>query len=143
ESLSDEEIFEATRKEAVEGGYYLVDWRGHEGYEPGENVVHIFSMGALGSEALAASDRLLEEGVYANVIVVTSGDLLCGNLAHENGYRHLRETLGITGDLSWPASRRMVPLALRSGTRATSSSLQDAGLRWWRSSTASLAFWTT
>jgi pyruvate dehydrogenase E1 component len=62
-------------------------------------VVNIFSMGAMGSEALAASDRLLQEGIYANVIVVTSGDLLCGNLAHEDGYRHLRETLGITGDV--------------------------------------------
>jgi pyruvate dehydrogenase E1 component len=96
---SDAEILESTRQDALRGGYYLVDHRGADGYEPGENVVNIFSMGAMGSEALAASDRLLGEGIHANVIVVTSADLLCGNLAHEDGYRHLREGLGITGDL--------------------------------------------
>lgn len=99
EGLGDEEILEATRKDAIAGGYYLIDWRGYEGYEPGENVVNIFSMGAMGSEAIAASDRLLGEGIYANVIVATSGDLLCGNLAHQDGYRHLREGLALSGDL--------------------------------------------
>jgi pyruvate dehydrogenase E1 component len=96
---SEEDILEATRKDAVAGAYFLVDYRGYDGYEMGENVVNIFSMGAMGSEALKASDRLLEEGIFANVIVVTSGDLLCGNLGHEDHYRHLREGLGITGDL--------------------------------------------
>jgi pyruvate dehydrogenase E1 component len=99
EGKSDEEILEITRNDALEGAYYLVDWRGHPGYEPGENVVHILSMGAMGSEALAASDRLHSEGIYANVVVVTCGDLLVGNLAHQDGYLHLRETLGINGDL--------------------------------------------
>lgn len=97
--MSDDDILESTRKDALEGAYYLVDHRGKPGYEPGENVVHIFTMGAMGSEALDASDRLLAEGIYANVVVVTCGDLLLGNLAHKNGYRHLREGLGITGDL--------------------------------------------
>lgn len=96
---SEEEILEATRKDALRGAYYLVDWRGYPGYEPGENVVHLFSMGAMGSEALAAADRLKEQGIYANVIVVTSGDLLVGNLAHDDGYQHLKEGLGINGDL--------------------------------------------
>lgn len=99
EGRSEAEILEVTRKDALAGGYYLVDWRGYPGYEPGENVVHIFSMGAMGTEALAASDKLRAEGIYANVIVVTSGDLLSGNLAHEDSYRHLRQGLGIDGDL--------------------------------------------
>jgi pyruvate dehydrogenase E1 component len=99
EGVSDEAVLELTRKDALEGGYYLVDYRGYPGYEPGENVVHIMSMGAMGTEALAASDRLKAEGIYANVIVVTSGDLLVGNLAHANRYRHLRETLGVDADL--------------------------------------------
>lgn len=90
---------EHTRKDALEGGYYLLDWRGYEGYEPGENVVQIFTMGAMGSEALAAAERLREEGIFANVIVVTCADLLCGTLARDTGYRHLRDTLGVTGDL--------------------------------------------
>ena len=96
---SEETILEATRQDALQGGYYLVDYRGYEGYEPGENVVNIFTLGAMGSEALAASDKLAADGIYANVIVVTSGDLLVGNLAHANGYRHLRHGLGVNADL--------------------------------------------
>jgi pyruvate dehydrogenase E1 component len=99
ENMDEDAILEITRKDALEGGYYLLDWRGHEGYEPGENVVHVFTMGAMGSEAISAAKRLRDEGIFANVIVVTSGDLLCGTLARASGYRHLRETLGVTGDL--------------------------------------------
>ena len=99
EGKSDDEILEATRKDALEGAYYLVDWRGYPDYVPGDNVVNVFAMGAMGWEALKAADRLREDGIYANVIVVTSGDLLAGNLAHANDYRHLRQTLGIDGDL--------------------------------------------
>jgi pyruvate dehydrogenase E1 component len=99
EGKSDEEILSATREDALGGAYYLVDWRGYEGYEPGENVVHIFSLGAMGTEALAASDRLKEEGIYANVIAVTCADLLCGTIAYDDGHRHLVERLGVTGDL--------------------------------------------
>ncbi len=96
---SDEEILETTRKDCLEGGWYVVDHRGKPGYRPSENVVHIFSMGAMITEALAASDELLKEGLFANVIQVSSPDLLAGNLADENGYRHLRQGLGVTGDL--------------------------------------------
>ncbi|MCC7382583.1 MAG: pyruvate dehydrogenase [Deltaproteobacteria bacterium] len=96
---SEAQILESTRRDALAGGYYLVDWRGFEGYEPGENVVQILTMGSVTTEALAACDRLREQGIFANVIVVTSADLLAGNLAHEDGYRHLRETLGVTADL--------------------------------------------
>ncbi|MCK6549421.1 pyruvate dehydrogenase [Myxococcota bacterium] len=92
-------ILEATRQDALKGAYYLVDWRGYEGYEPGENVVHLFAMGAVTSEALAASDQLAEQGIYANVIVVTSGDLLSGNLAHDDDYAHLRSGLALDSDL--------------------------------------------
>ncbi len=99
ESATEEQIIDFTRHDALAGAYYLVDWRGYPGYEPGENVVHILSLGAMGSEALAASDRLKAEGIYANVVVVTSGDLLVGNLGHKDGYRHLIEGLGINGDL--------------------------------------------
>jgi pyruvate dehydrogenase E1 component len=97
--LGDDQILDVTRRDALAGAYYLVDWRGQEGYEPGENVVNIMAMGAMGSEALAAADMLHDDGIFANVIIVTSGDLLCGNLAHAGGYIHLREGLGINGDL--------------------------------------------
>lgn len=96
---ADEQILESVRKDCLEGGYYLVDHRGSAGYRPSENVVHIFTMGALVTEALGASDELMKEGIFANVIQVSSTDLLLGNLAEKNGYRHLRQGLGVTGDL--------------------------------------------
>jgi pyruvate dehydrogenase E1 component len=99
ETLPDAEIFEQVRQDVLRGGYRLVDYRGYDDYEPGDNVVQIFCQGAVGTEALKASDRLYKEGIYANVIVVTSQDLLLGNLAHEEGYDHLRKGLHINGDL--------------------------------------------
>jgi len=96
---SDGEILEATRSDVLAGGYYLVDHRGREGYEPAENVVQIFALGAMAAEALIASDRLAERGILANVIVVTCADLLCGSLGRESGYNHLRRRLGVDGDL--------------------------------------------
>jgi pyruvate dehydrogenase E1 component len=97
-SLDDEEILAALRQDVLRGGYYLADYRGYRGYNPGENVVHIFVMGALAPEALAASEQLLTRGIYANVIVVSSPSLLLGLGGHADGYSHLRN-LGITGDL--------------------------------------------
>lgn len=97
--LPETEIMENLRQNVLKGAYYLIDYRGYAGYDPGDNVVHIFSMGSVVTEALEASEKLLEKGVYANVIVVTSTDLLVGNLARENNYSHLREGLQITGDL--------------------------------------------
>ena len=98
-NVSEAEMLETTRLDCLAGAYYLVDYRGYEGYEPGENVINIFTMGAMGSEALGASDRLRQEGIFANVINVTSADLLCGNLGALDDYRHLKVGLEITGDL--------------------------------------------
>ena len=97
--LSDEQMLEKARLACLRGAYYLVDWRGYAGYEPGENVVNVFSMGALTIEAMQASKQLLERGIFANVIVVSSPELLLGILAEANDYQHLREGLGIHGDL--------------------------------------------
>lgn len=99
QGASDEEILESTRLDALEGGYWLVNYEGYEGYAPGDNVVHILAMGALAPEALHASDKLLEQGIFANVMLVTSNDLLLGTLGRDLDYRHLRETLGVNGNL--------------------------------------------
>ncbi|HVJ64313.1 MAG TPA: pyruvate dehydrogenase [Bdellovibrionota bacterium] len=99
EGKKDEEMLELTRQDFVKGGWYLVDHRGKPGYRPGENVVNLFAMGAMASEALVASDMLLKEGLFANVVMVSSPDLLLGNLADKDGYQHLKSGLGITGDL--------------------------------------------
>lgn len=99
ESISESEISETIRHEVLSGAYYLIDYRGYVGYEPGENVVHLFSMGSPTTEAIKASEELLSKGIYANVIVVTSPDLLCGILAHDNDYSYLKNGLQIDSKL--------------------------------------------
>lgn len=98
-SLDEATIFAQIRQDVLAGAYYLIDYRGYAGYEPGDNVVHIFSMGSPTTEAIKASRDLLQKGIYANVIVVTSPDLLLGNLAHANDYHHLRHGLAISANL--------------------------------------------
>ncbi|MBL8735362.1 MAG: pyruvate dehydrogenase, partial [Planctomycetes bacterium] len=96
---ADAEILAALKHDVLAGGYRLIDWRGYRGYQPGENVVELFVMGALVPEAIGAAQLLLDRGVYANVTVVTSPDLLCGELARKDGFRHLTQTLGVSGKL--------------------------------------------
>jgi pyruvate dehydrogenase E1 component len=98
-SVADAEILAAIRSDVLAGGYRLRDFRGYRGYEPGENVVHVFAMGALVKEALEASDLLLARGLYADVFVVTSPDLLLGINGRRDDYRHLRRELGVDGAL--------------------------------------------
>lgn len=98
-SIDDAQILAALREDVLAGAYYLIDYRGYAGYDPGENVVHLFAMGALVVEAIEASQLLLERGIYANVIVVSSPELLLGILAEQDGYRTLRERLGVDGAL--------------------------------------------
>ncbi|AGH96432.1 pyruvate dehydrogenase E1 component [Pseudobdellovibrio exovorus] len=98
-ALSEQEILTVMREEVLKGAYRLIDYRGYAGYEPGDNVVNIFAMGAMVGEAIKASENLLARGIYANVIAVTSPDLLCGILAHENDYHYLRNELEINSNL--------------------------------------------
>jgi pyruvate dehydrogenase E1 component len=99
EALDDLTILAQVRADVLRGAYYLIDYRGYAGYDPGDNVVHIFAMGSPTTEAIRASQELLKKGIYANVIVVTCTDLLLGNMAHENDYDHLRQDLAVTPNL--------------------------------------------
>jgi pyruvate dehydrogenase E1 component len=134
ETLSEDDITEQIRQDVLAGAYYLVDYRGYAGYEPGDNVVNIFAMGSLGTEALKASDELLKRGIYANVIMVTSPDLLCGIQAYNDGYQLLKERLGIDGSLvlqpSQPNQFTSAELMTLSGRRVPMVSVHDgeAGL---------------
>jgi pyruvate dehydrogenase E1 component len=98
-SLDETVILKKVREEVLLGAYYLIDYRGYAGYEPGDNVVNIFSMGSPTTEAIKASEALLAKGIYANVIVVTSPDLLCGIQGHENDYGYLKDALGVNSNL--------------------------------------------
>ena len=99
ESASEGEIFSVLKEEVLAGAYPLIDYRGYAGYEPGDNVVHIFSMGSPTTEAIEASHELLKKGIYANVFVVTSPDLLLGIQAHANDYAYLKDHLQVSSDL--------------------------------------------
>ena len=59
------------RQEVLNGAYRLLDRSREAGYRPGSNVVHVMASGAMIPEAVAASSRLVEEGVFANVVNVT------------------------------------------------------------------------
>jgi len=96
---TDDEIMAVVKEHVLAGGYRLIDWRGYRGYQPGENVVEVFVMGALVPEAIGAAEQLLERGIYANVTVVSSPDLLIGELGRKDGFSHLKQTLQIDGRL--------------------------------------------
>ena len=74
-------------RQVIEGGYWLRDYRGERDYwrRPRFNLM---STGVMTAQALAASEQLLEDGVYANVIQVTSPDRL---------YQGWRQFIGAEG----------------------------------------------
>jgi pyruvate dehydrogenase E1 component len=98
-ALPDAELLARVKLDCLRGAWYLIDWRGYAGYEPGDNVVHVFSLGSVTTEAIEASRALFARGIFANVIVVSSPELLLGVLGEQDEYRHLRENLAIDGDL--------------------------------------------
>jgi len=64
------------RGRVLRGGYCLMDRSREDHYCPGKNVVHVFATGVLITEAVNASRNLDEQGIKANVINITSADLL-------------------------------------------------------------------
>jgi pyruvate dehydrogenase E1 component len=64
------------KRAVLAGGHRLIDYRQELDYEPGRNVANLFAVGAMVPEAVEASRALAAEGTYANLIVVTSPDLL-------------------------------------------------------------------
>ena len=68
---SDPEASERLRQQVLAGAYRLVDRSTEDGYGRDYNIVNIMASGAIVPEAVAASDSLLREGVFANVINIT------------------------------------------------------------------------
>jgi pyruvate dehydrogenase E1 component len=64
------------RRNVLRGGYRLVDRRGQPGFLPGQNVVNVFTCGAMVPLAVEASNDLAGDELFVNVINVTSPDLL-------------------------------------------------------------------
>ena len=59
------------RQQVINGAYLLVDRSSERGYDPDANVIHILTSGAMIPEAVAASNALHSEGLFANVVNVT------------------------------------------------------------------------
>ncbi|MCY3757233.1 MAG: pyruvate dehydrogenase, partial [Acidobacteria bacterium] len=103
---------ERLRRDVLRGGYRLLDHGSAPGYSPGRNVLNIFTCGVMVVDALEASRRLAREGIFANVIAVTSPDLLfrgwqqAGKLKMNNP--GVRFTFHLEGLI--PPSERRVPI---------------------------------
>ena len=75
---------EQLRLQVLQGAYRLVSRAAEANYQPGENVVNILACGAMLPEAIAASEDLLREEVFANVINITGPGPL---------YRHYQDNI--------------------------------------------------
>jgi pyruvate dehydrogenase E1 component len=71
-------------RQVLAGGYWVRDYRGEPDYDR-KTRVHIFATGVMLPEALRASDAVREDEVYANVINVTSPDLLFADWFRASG----------------------------------------------------------
>jgi pyruvate dehydrogenase E1 component len=73
------------RRRVLSGGYWVRDYRGEPDYHA-KTRVHIFATGVMLPEALRASDVVREDEVYANVINITSPDLLFADWFRTSGH---------------------------------------------------------
>ena len=108
ERLSDETHANTLREDVVRGGYRIVDYSAEPSYQPGVNVVNIFSCGVMISDVIEASQLLREEDVFANVISATSPCLLYRSWQQANKHRMKSSTAGVGFHLE-----RLIPLAER------------------------------
>jgi pyruvate dehydrogenase E1 component len=75
----------ALRRAVVRGAYRLVDAREAAGYTA-DRAVNVFAAGVMVPEALDAARRLLEQGILASVIAVTSPDMLYREVRRSRSY---------------------------------------------------------
>jgi pyruvate dehydrogenase E1 component len=75
-SFLEQRSADEVREQILRGAYRLIDRSGERDYSVGDNVVHIFAMGAMVPEAIAAAGTLKAGGIFANVFVITSADTL-------------------------------------------------------------------
>ena len=115
---------EKLRMQVLNGAYMLVNLSGNSDYRPGENVVHLFSCGAMIPEAIEASNQLLQEGIFANVINVTGPGPL---------YRNFQESIRRSIKPSGIGSKFMadvIPLDEREAPIVTVADAHPHSLAW-------------
>jgi pyruvate dehydrogenase E1 component len=101
------------RRQALRGGYRIVDRRAAAPDLPARDTVQLAAGGIMVPEAIAAARRLHEEGVAANVINVTSGERLYKTLRDARGQQlgdaRRSPDLGHLATL-FPADERRAPI---------------------------------
>ena len=100
------------RQDVLRGGYRLLEHGSDPSYFPGKNVLNIFTCGVMVVDALEAGRKLSQEGIFANVIVVTSPDLLFRGWQHANKLKMKNPGTRFTFHLESliPASERHLPI---------------------------------
>lgn len=108
----DQQATETLREAVLRGGYRITDYQTQSPYSPSDNVLNIFTCGVMVPEALEASRRLRQEGLFANVIVVTSPDLLYRGWQQANKLRMKNPGIRFTFHLERliPDEERQVPI---------------------------------
>ncbi len=119
----DESERERLRLRVLRGAYRLINRSPEQYYRPGENVVHIMSCGAMIPEAVAASEELLREGVYANVVNITG----LGPL-----YRHFQNGVHsvLGGNRVEPFMADIIPMDERCAPVVTVADAHPHSLAW-------------
>ena len=79
DSIYNESTESELQEKIINGGYKLIDRSSLPQYNIGKNTVNIVATGAILPQAIKASNELLEEGVYANVINITGPGILYKN----------------------------------------------------------------
>lgn len=87
------------RKKIINGGYKLIDRSLIPQYNIGENTVNIITTGVILPEAIKASNELLEEGIFANVINITGPGIL---------YKNYQALTNFTDNSSSSASNNLI-----------------------------------
>ncbi len=99
------------RRQVLAGGYWLRDYRQQADYRTAPHL-HLFASGVIVAEALRASEAALEDGIYANVINITSADRLFRNwMAQCRGER----SATYLDELLLPADRQTPAVSLVDG----------------------------
>lgn len=98
------------RRQVLAGGYWLRDYRQEPDYAQRPRV-HVFASGVMLEEALQASDLASADGIYANVINVTSADRLFQGYVEASR----QGTLSYLDELLPPAERTIPAITLLDG----------------------------
>ena len=114
---------EQLRLQVLSGAYRLVSRASEAHYQPGENVVNIMACGAMIPEAVEASEELLREGVFANIINITGPGPL---------YRHYQDSVhsAVRGNPKVPFMSDIIPTAERKAPVVTVADGHPHSLAW-------------